>query len=294
MVQRRLIFQIIGYALYGLAAFVVFIYLLFPYDVLRRWISDSVSQGNVRLSITRMGPTLLPGLALRQVRLIQQGGQTPSELLLFDTVRVRPQLWPLLTGKLDARFAGTLYDGRIAGRIRQTEAQGRAVWQSQVRLTAVDLAKHALVRQNGYVTVTGRLEGTATATVRANGQLQRGEGDLRFQPAVFAPQQAAQLFLKRDLACDTMAAKMTLTPRQWQVRNLTCEGDDVFLDVRGTIRPQRSIANSALNLRFRLRSATTFKQELALIGALVRRGPDRRGELTFGLRGTFQRLRPVR
>ena len=292
--QRRLIFPIVGYVLYGLAAFVIFIYVLFPYGALRRWVSDSVSQGDVRLSIARLGPTLLPGVSLRQVRLTQPDGQTPRELLQLDMMRVRPQLWPLLTGKIDARFAATLYDGRVAGRIRQAEAQGKTVWRSQVRFTAVDIAKHALVQQNAYVGVTGRLEGTATATMRADGKLQRGEGNFRLQPAVFAPQQAAQLLLKSDLACDTMTAKVTLAPRQWQVQNLTCEGDDVFLDVRGTVRPQQSIANSALNLRFRLRSATTLKQELALLGTLVRRSPDRRGELTFGLRGTLQRPRPVR
>lgn len=294
MVQRRLIFPIVGYVLYGLAAFVIFIYVLFPYDALRRWINDSVSQGDVRLSIARMGPTLLPGVSLRQVRLMQQSGQAPSELLHLDAVRVRPQLWPLLRGKLDAYFAGTLYDGRVAGRVRQAETQGKTLWRSQARFTAVDIAKHPLVQQNAYVAVTGRLEGTATATMRADGELQRGEGDFRLQPAVFAPQQAAQLLLKRDVACDTMTVKVSLAPRQWQVQNVTCEGDDVFLDMRGTVRPQPSIAKSALNLRFRLRSATTLKQELALLGTLVRRSPDRRGELAFGLRGTLQQPRPVR
>jgi hypothetical protein len=91
-----------------------------------------------------------------------------------------------------------------------------------------------------------------------------------------------------------MTAKVSLVPRQWQVQNLTCEGDDVLLDVRGTIRPQQSMANSTMNLRFRLRSATAFKQEVALLGTLVGRSPDRRGELTFGLRGTLQQPRPVR
>jgi type II secretion system protein N len=293
-VLRRRIAPIVGYVLYGLAAFVIFVYVLFPYGALRRWASDRVSRGDVRLSIARMGPTLLPGLALRQVRLTQQSGQTSNELLYLDTVRVRPQLWPLVTGRLDARFTGTLYDGRVEGRIREAKAQGKTMWRSQARLTAVDIAKHALLQQNTYVAVTGRLEGTATATMRADGELQRGEGDFRLQPAVFAPQQAARLILKRDVVCDTMTAKVTLAPRQWQVQNLTCEGDDVLLDVRGTVRPQQSAANSALNLRFRLRSATTLKQELALLGTLVRRSPDRRGELTFGLRGTFQRPRLVR
>ena len=292
--QKQLIGPIVGYALYGLMAFVIFVYVLFPYDLLRQWLTETVSQGALQLSITRLGPTFLPGLQLRQVRLTAKDRQVPGEMLQLETIRLHPRLLPLLTGKLDARFVGTLYDGRVTGRIQQAVLKGVAVWESQMRFTAVDVAKHALIRQNGYIAVTGRLEGTATATIRANGLLQRGEGDFRMKPAVFAPQKAAQLLLQRDLACSTMSGKVAMTAQQWQLQNLTCEGDDVFIDVRGTVRPHQPMESSTLNLRFRLRSVTAFKRELALLGTLVRRSPDRRGELMFGLRGSFLHPRPVR
>ena len=85
-----------------------------------------------------------------------------------------------------------------------------------------------------------------------------------------------------------------MTLRQWKIDDFTCQGDDVFIDIRGTVRPRQPIRNSVLNLRMELRSSESFKDELTMLRTLVRQRPSQDGALKFGLRGPLGRPRPVR
>jgi type II secretion system protein N len=291
---RRIILQVVGYVVYGLMVFAVLLYVMFPYDLLRQRLNEWLSQGALQFSIARLSSTFPPGLRARQVRMQVKHQRIPEPMLHLDTLGVWPEWLALLSGTLHLHFAGTLYSGRVAGDIRSPLAAVATGWEGQVRLAALDMAQHPLLQQNGMVSVRGQLNGEATATVSKEGEPQQGKVTFRLQPAVFTPGEALQVPLQREIACDTLQGDLTIDPPQWQIETLTCQGNDVFIDVRGTLRPQRPFANSVINLRLQLRSAEAFKQEIALLSSLVRQRPDRRGELSFGLRGQLRQPRAIR
>jgi type II secretion system protein N len=150
------------------------------------------------------------------------------------------------------------------------------------------------LQSNDKLTVQGRLSGEATAKLNARGQLEQGEIAFQLKPAVFAPGAAARTPLRKEIPCQTLKGKVMMTLRQWQIDALTCEGDDVFVDLRGTVRPHPQVENSVLNLRMELRSEQAFKPELDLIRTLVRQRPSPDGTLKFGLRGPLNQPRAVR
>lgn len=291
---RRIIFQVLGYGLYGIVVFVILLYVMFPYDLLRQRLGERLSQRNVQVDVARLRPTFPPGLQLRQLRVRPKRPRVPDAVMQLDTLRAWPEWLALLSGTLNVRFAGTLYGGRVTGDARYATADGDTTWKSQLRFAALDIAQHPLLQQNGKVAVSGQLNGDATATLSQQGILQQGAFTFSLQPAVFTPGEALLLPLQREITCDALQGDVSLTARQWQINDLTCEGDDIFIDTRGTIRPQRPLENSTLDLRVLLRSAETFKQEVALLGALVRQRPDRRGEIKFGLSGRLRQPRAVR
>ena len=86
---RRIIFQVLAYCLYGLVAFAVFLYVMFPYEQLRQRLVDQVSQGAVQLEIARLKPTFPPGLAMRNVRLSTQRQNAPEEVVQYLAVLLR-------------------------------------------------------------------------------------------------------------------------------------------------------------------------------------------------------------
>jgi type II secretion system protein N len=288
---RRTIFQVSGYVLYGLVVFAVLVYVLFPYDLLRQRVIAQWSQGDVRLDIARLSATFPPGLSARQVQLKAQRPQVPGAFMQLDSLRAWPEWLALLAGRLQVHFTGTLYNGRMVGEVRHPLATA-AGWEGQARFAALDVTQYPLLQQ--VVSVRGQLSGDATATLNPAGELQQGKVNFHLQPAVIAAPEGSSLPLQREIPCDTLQGDVALSAQQWQIESLTCQGNDVFVDVRGTLRPQRPWLNSTINLRLQVRSATAFAQEVAMLSALVRQRTNQRGELTFGLRGLLKQPRPVR
>ncbi len=292
-----MIVRVLGYILYGLLAFAVFLYLMFPYDLLRQRLVDQVSQGAMQLDIARMRPTFPPGVSLRHVRLVAKRSTLANEVIQLQTLRAWPRWSSLLSQTKQVRFTGVLYNGRVSGDVHYDKTNGTAMWQSQAQFAALDVARYPLLQalqENGKLAVQGRLHADVTAKVSARGQLEQGELSFQVTPAIFAPGESAQLPLRREIPCDTLKGAMTMTARQWKIENLTCQGDDVFVDVRGDVRPRRPLQESKLNLRMELRSDEAFQSELALLRPLVGQRPSQESTLKFGLRGLLGRPLTVR
>jgi type II secretion system protein N len=295
---QRIILQVLGYLLFGLMVYAAFVYIMFPYDILRQRLVNQFSQGTVQIDIARMQPTTFPpGLSLQEVRVMAKRPNAPEEVVQLQTLRVWPRWLSMLSETKDVRFDGALYDGNIAGEFHYARVNDQPSWQSKAQFEGLDVARYPLLQQlqsNDKLAVQGRLSGEAAATLSARGQLQQGEIAFQLQPAVFAPGEAARLPLLNEIPCKTIKGNIMMTLRQWQIDDLTCQGDDVFVVLRGSVRPRRPVDNSVLNIRMELRSDEAFKPELDLLRTLVRQRPSQDGTLKFGLRGPLNRPRAIR
>jgi hypothetical protein len=99
------------------------------------------------------------------------------------------------------------------------------------------------------------------------------------------------LQLPREIACDTLQGELKTPAKQAGTVALTCQGKDLFIDGRGTVAWKIPLADSQLNVRWQVRSEEAYKPELDLLATVVRRRPDRRGELSFRLQGPLRQLR---
>jgi len=102
----RKIFPVLGYVLYGLVAFAVFVYLMFPYDLLRDRVIEQASQGDIDLKIAHLGPTFPPGLAVRDAQVVMRQGNAASEVFRLQSLRARPQWASLLSPAKGITFSG--------------------------------------------------------------------------------------------------------------------------------------------------------------------------------------------
>ena len=294
---QHIILQVLGYLLFGLVVYAVFVYVMFPYDLLRQRVVDRFSQGTVQVDIARLQPTFPPGLALQQVRVMGKHPNLPEEVVQLQTLRAWPRWLSILSETKDVRFEGALYNGNIAGEFHYARINGESSWQSEAQFEGLDVARYPLLQQlqsNNKLVVQGRLSGEATAKLNAQGQLEQGEIAFQLKPAVFVPGEAARIPLRKEIPCQTLKGKVMMTLRQWEIDDLVCQGDDVFVDLQGTVRPRHPVENSVLNIRMELRSDQAFKPELDLIRTLVRQRPSPDGTLKFGLRGPLSQPRAVR
>jgi type II secretion system protein N len=272
-------------------AFVVFVYVLFPYKELQQRLMEWASRDGVQLVLTRLRPAFPPGLRAEGIRL-QVDQFSPSDATMsIETLRVHPEWLTLLSRKIQWRFEAGLYSGRLEGEARSTKVEGVSLWEVKTRFTDLDMTQYALLRKDGKAFIRGRLGGDATATLSSDGQMQDSIFNLRMQSVFLVGMPGWRLQLPREIACDTLQGELKTPAKQASTMAFTCQGKDLFIEARGTMAWKIPVADSLLNMRWQVRSEEAYKPELELLANVVRRRPDRRGEIIFRLQGPLRQLR---
>ena len=288
MVSRQRIIQILGYILFGLAVCLVVVYLTFPYDQLQRRLASQFLPAEYRITVDRSGPAFPPGVVLHGLRLFAEDQRLQVPLVQAETLRVQPTLLSLLLGTVKTQLNGNLYNGKLQGQVLSPAANDDTHWQIQGKFADLQLEQYPLLRHEKGAFVRGQLAGDLNFTLDAAGNLAQGDLDLQLQSVVLVAGQHPALPLQRDISCATLQSQFKMTATQTQITSLTCKGDDLLIQARGAVNWRKPIQNSNLNLHVQIRSETAYQQELALIAALVGRRLDRRGTLSFRIRGMIR------
>jgi type II secretion system protein N len=287
--MRHTIFQVLGYMIYGLVAFTAFVYIMFPYDQLRQRLIERMSPDYVEVNIASISPTFFPGLALHNIQVAIRQTNASLEVLRLQTLRAWPQWRSLFSPTKHLTFSGTLYDGQISGDVRYTVRDGIPYWESLADFENLDVSRHALLQemqQNQKLTVEGRLSGEAHTRLTTSGELEQTEIKFKMKPAILTPGAASRLLVQKPLPCDDLSGDATLTRREWQIAELTCRGDDIMIDLRGTFRPRSPWLASVPNLRVEMQSETAFQPDLDLISRWALNRPlGENSVVKFSLRG---------
>jgi type II secretion system protein N len=271
-------------------AFVVFVYVLFPYDLLKQRLMDWVSRDGIQLVLTQLRPAFPPGLRAESIRL-QVDQFSPSDATMsIETLRVYPEWLALLSRKMQLRFEAGLYGGRLEGEARYTKGEGAPLWEVKTRFADLDMTQYALLRMDGKAFIRGRLGGDAATTLTNDGQMQEGSLNLRVQSVALAGVPGWQVLLPREIACDTLQGELRTTAKQASTVVLTCQAKDLLIDGRGTVAWKVPLVDSQLNLRWQVRSEEAYKPEVAFLANRMRKRPDRRGEISFRLQGPLRKL----
>ena len=288
---RRIILQIVAYTLYAIVAFLAFLYVTFPYDLLQQRLVEWVSQAGAQLTMDRLRPAFPPGVRAHDVRLLVDQFSSNTTIVHLETLRVQPEWLALLSRTMQVHFAAGLYSGRLEGEVRYAQVEGTPLWETKARFADVNVAQYPLVQKDAKAFIRGRLSGEATVTLTRDGQMQDGIFNLRVQPMALAGAPGWQLQLQHEIACDILQGELKTTSKQGGNVSLTCQGKDLAIEARGTVGWKAPLTDSQLNLRWLVRSEEAYKSELDLLAALVRKRLDRRGELSFRLQGPLRQLR---
>lgn len=288
---KRVIVQVLAYTLYGLIAFIVFVYVTFPYDLLQQRLVDWFSREGVQLGLSKLRPAFPPGVQAEGIRVQLDPASGSEALLSIETLRVEPEWAALLSRQWQARFVAGLYGGRLEGDVRYSTGEGPALWDVKTRLVELEIAQYPLFRKDDKTLLRGRLSGDSSMTFSLDGAMQEGNITLRMQSVAFTGAPGWPFQLQRDIACDTLQGELKTSPKQGGIVSLKCQGEDLALDINGTVAWKAPLVESQLNMRGQVRSEEAYKQEVDLLAAFVRKRPDRRGELSFRLQGPLRQVR---
>lgn len=320
---RPVLLRVVGYPLFFLFFFTVFLYATFPYDRLKEMIIAQAEAPRVspttgrtvpsgmELSIGRLGPTFLPGLKAKDVTVTwlptAQGGR--PTFMHIDEAVVHVSLLALLAQRASVSFDIEGMGGEVEGDVSYSYAASPTsppgLRSLNVRIENVNTGEVGPIVQAVGLPLGGTLNGQVELTVpdgqvnQAEGRvaltasrLTVGDGRTQYQIPHFGGVTIEQI-RAGDLAFNVNVRRGVAT-----LERVGSQSNEFALQMDGRVDLRPNLADSAMNLgvRFRLTDAYRNKSEQAgriltvmdMVPDLQRaRRPD--GMIGFRCTGTFAR-----
>ncbi len=154
----------IGYPIFYLFCFIVFLSWTFPYDKLKERLvatfnaEQRAATTPQELSIEELGPSFVTGVEAIGIRLVSPSHdpKKPNASLLIDKARARISLLGLLVGNKNVTFSVEAFDGAAEGSFADS-GKARAI---DLTFDGMDLAHVATITESAGFPLAGRLYGT--------------------------------------------------------------------------------------------------------------------------------------
>jgi type II secretion system protein N len=277
-----------GYIVYALALFTLFVYLKFPSQEVRTLVLTALSRhGLNHVHIASVQPLLLAGVALRDVRYVQEVNGEALDLLRAPEFRLYWRTLVPFANRLRLRFEGELYGGQVTGTIAWQQNGPGALVDVQAHLHDVHLGSHPAVARLGNTVVESKLLGDLTLRV-PNAAWQEGEGRLTLQGEAgrVTGLQLAGVQLP-PLVYEQLSGEVVWQTPGVVVREFLLRGRDWQFDVQGKLNLTAHLPASTLDLTLRVRISDMLEQQLGLVGTALKQRRDRRGFSSFKIEGTL-------
>lgn len=229
--------------LYIVVVGAVFLYIEFPSEALRAYAGQRLSAclPGLSVGIGAVRPSLTAGLVLADVRISH--AQKPVAVL--DRVSIQPELLSLLQARTGYAFSASLGGGEITGRAEVEDAGPAPKLSMNARIGGILIQQLEGLRGIYGSRLSGRLDGHLQATEAGalNGKLTITDGQIEL---------AAPVLAQSRFTFRTVDADLTLQNRNLLLRNGRLKGNELDVEVSGTIALDQPQAAGAMNLTGRV------------------------------------------
>jgi type II secretion system protein N len=255
----------LGFGLFGLACFLLFLSLTFPVEAARARLQAEAERTGLVLRMDSISSGLF-GMTARRVR-VSRASDMDAVPLLVDQVSIRPTFFPP---------GLALRAGLLGG--NATASFPRSGQSLRVKLTGVDLSRANLKALVG-IDAEGKLDGELALdmpVVRGDPDLSQASGVLRLngtELVVRGGTVTVPLFgspTPVDLpraALGTLDTEISFDKGAGTVQRLHLKGDDLESLATGTLKLARKPEYVELALGLRLRLEAEFLKRLGVVGA---------------------------
>ncbi len=268
MMDRKLFIRRASFAAYFAAAFLIFLFILFPFErVKSRLVSEVGSRTPFELSVAHISPRFFNRFVLKDVVLSDKAGK-----VLFESkyVHTTISLFGLLRKLLSVQLNAPAYGGEIYLKVRQGTAQQSFALDA----SGLDIGAYSLLKDLG-LQVTGKLGGN----FEMNGDA--GKGTVWFKGLAWRGLKVKG-FSVPDLDFDQGWLEGELKGERLTVKKLEIEGKDLKIQASGDMMLRE---RGLLNLAVKLKPSERLAREQSGILALLK-NKDTEGFYQFTIGGT--------
>ncbi len=299
------------YLLFFFSTFMVMLYLTFPADTLKGYVTEQVEQslsaeGNGQwvyppsVQIGKMSLWRLSGVSMKEVS-IQPASFTnkPADKWIFNQLKMRVGIFSTLGGKPQINFDSYLYDGRARGSVTLTPEGG--ISRFWFDLGHFDLNKFVNVSKDAELPMKGIVNINAEFDLGKNPATD-GDGELNLDLKNFAigpgklelpiPGMAGGLSVPQ-INFGQLTGNVSLQKGKGKTKNLRLAGGDLEANLNLDVDMHKNLLRSRLGGSGWFRIAPQFLNKNPQFKALLDFSPDLKkareadGKYPFTLKGTL-------
>ena len=266
MIDRNTLIRRFSFAAYFVAAFLLFLLFLFPFDRIKSRVESEVRlRTPLELSIARISPRFFNQFLLSDVVLSDKQGK-----VLFESpsVNTSVSLFSLLRGGMSVSMTAAAYGGRLL----VTMQQGPGRQSVMLDADGLDISSYTLLRNAGFK-LTGKVGGNFEMTNDA------GKGRLSVK-GVTSRDLKIKGFAIPDLDFDNGWVEADVRGDRLMIKKLELNGKELTVRITGDlVLRERGMMN--LLIRFKP-SERLVHEQAALLSLLKGRDPEGFYQLTLG------------
>lgn len=283
-----MIFRTLGYVGFFMVAYVLCLYLTFPWGAVKQRVLQQASkQAGRTISATKLEPSWLTGVHAEGVEVEMDEG----EPLKLRTLDARASVLSFVTGG----YGGTVWAPIAKGQLTSTFSGGGDVLDIDAKAEKVELALLPALKSATGLALGGRLN--------LDADIKYGVKDPKTTSGLIELQASGLETLKGGRAGNYPIPELELGNLDWSipiengkviVRNQRIEGPSLELILDGEIVLNKPTPRSLLNLTVQFKPTPEFLEAEPLIASLLRnidRYKNKSGFYTYQISGTLKRPR---
>ncbi|MFQ5842726.1 MAG: type II secretion system protein GspN [Thermodesulfobacteriota bacterium] len=280
--------QAVIFILLGVFLFILFLYIVFPYETLkRRIIGELEAKTPFRYEIEEIRPHPLSGLTFKNIGVYAPVYSKKVEVLGVERLRITLSLLPLVWGKVSLRFWGRMLDGTVDGDFFKKGRGGELTLVGR----DVNLQRIHFLREVKGVEMAGILKGKTMIALR-KGDLSGQSGSAEFQ--------ISEAVLTRlplpgiaPFPVGQIQGNIELDHGKVIIKRLISSGANFNGQVLGNIFLNSHLPQSRLNLKITIKPSGKFDPRYRMLLSLLGRQGKTKGIYAFSLKGTLLHPRLV-
>ena len=232
------------FSAYGIFITLAFLYLLFPSELAKSRLEDSINTSNFMVKSTSLNPALPLGIKLKNVTI-----SSAQEFVLFqgELLDLQLSLLSVFRKKYFIGFTGLAYEGSFDGRAGFASF-AKVYPPSELILSFenIDIGKYPLFKGDPGKSFTGKTRGTLTYSTDETGKSMSGTLALFFKKG-FYPLTEPFLGVNR-IDFDRGEIQAQLKNGIFKLEKVETYGPQINCFLKGEITPAADFRNSQLNL----------------------------------------------
>ncbi len=153
--------------LYAIGITLVFLYLLFPSDIVKNKLEESVSSSDFILKTGSLNPSLPFGLKIKHVNL--SSGSSSNVFFQGETLDVQFHPFNVFRKKKQIGLSGKAYGGNFSGHFQTATSGFYPPREGSLKFKDIDLGEYAFLKTLTGKHITGKASGNWTHSSGGNG-----------------------------------------------------------------------------------------------------------------------------